>query len=319
MVDEMTKNFPAEVRFQLLGPVGAYVNSTPVDLGTRRERRLLVAFLSAPNRRILRRDLVDWVWDDPPANPNRALDEVVTDLRRKRLDPLGLADFLISNRDGWCQFAVPPECVDASCLDALARRATASGESRRRELLVEAVQLRHGEPLEDLDGRLIDGYREKLASAYRRVEILFNQCDVRHGRGAERLTDLERLYRSHPMETRVAGLYMCALHYAGIPADALRLFQHHRSLLDEHGLVVMPQLTALQVRILRAEANISPEADFFLGGPPVITPEPAEEPAQDARSGDTAESESRRAAVTNIVTGNITGTYVLFGIDNRSS
>ncbi|MEU7140390.1 BTAD domain-containing putative transcriptional regulator [Nocardia sp. NPDC046473] len=318
MANEMVKLPPGTVRFQLLGPVEARVSSTRVELGTPRERRLLVALLSSPGRRVPRDNLAHWVWDDPPDNAARKLDEPVSDLRRHHLSELGLADRLIS-KDGWCQFDIPADCVDVHLLRKLVDRATQFEDSRRRELLIEAMQLRHGEPLEDLDGSKISAYRDKLAADYRHAEILFNQFDVRNGRERDRLTDLERLYHARPQETRVAGLYICALHYGGLPVEALDVFQHHRKFLDKYGMAIPKQLTNLHERLLSGEDNISPQSDVFLGGQHIS------EQAQHEASVDEEDSNAKtpRQNATNIVNNTLTGDtradYMVFGFDNRSS
>lgn len=313
MTKEIEAGPPKMVRFDLFGSFEAYADGASVDLGAKRERRLLVALLSAESRRVSRSELVEWIWDDVPADPARACYEVASGLRRKCLDPLGLT---LVCKDGWYQLAVPGECVDVHRFRALTGRALEVDDDHRVELLDEALRLCRGVPLSGLDGRRIDAYRDQLTEDRRTVEVLGSQIDLRRRRGEERIPVLRRLLRERPDDSRVTGLLMYALHQFGSTAEAITVYHDHKEQLAENGVKVPPRLRDLHVRIARGDQDLSPEADVFLGGKAI--PSDAAEPIGDAGDDNAADAEQeRRAQVVNRILAPVTGRNVVFGIQNQ--
>ncbi|WP_344420319.1 AfsR/SARP family transcriptional regulator [Amycolatopsis minnesotensis] len=305
MTKEIAAVPPESVRFHLLGPIAANKDGDPVDLGAKRERRLLVALLSAAGRRVSRTELVEWVWDDVPADPTRALYEVVSDLRRKCLDALGLE---LAAKDGWYRLDVLPECVDVNRFRALIARALESADEDRLPLLEEALRLRRGVPLTGLDGRRIEAYRHTLVDDLRTVEVLISQSDIRRGRGEARVPLLKRLVRERPDDSRTVGLLMYVLHRLGSTAEAIAAYHGHRDRLAANGAKVPQSLRELHVRIARGDRDLSPEADVFLGGREIPSPSSAQD---DDREPD------RSARVVNTIHAPVTGENIVFGIQNQ--
>ncbi|GAB2631461.1 hypothetical protein GCM10027088_01870 [Nocardia goodfellowii] len=238
------------VRFKLLGSVEAEVDGGLADLGSPRERRLLTALLSAKGRPVLRNVLVDWVWDDLPKDPGQALNEVVSNLRTKRLKPIGLGDALI-NGGGTYLLKVPVEWVDVHRFHTLLDRAAQLDGNEARDLLYAAVQLGSTTPLAGIDGRKIDAYRERLAADYRNAQIRFCAIEVGAGRVLERIPQLESLFREMPDDALVTWIYMSGLHNVGRTDRALGVYGEHRRQVIELGLEVAPQVSQLQTRLLR--------------------------------------------------------------------
>ncbi|MBF6469956.1 winged helix-turn-helix domain-containing protein [Nocardia beijingensis] len=318
----------APVNFQLLGPFRAMHGSVEFELGGARERRLLIALLRSAGHWISREELVGWVWDHPPTKPLRALDEVASDLRAA-LAASGL-DGRFKSKAGLCRIEVRPDTVDAHRLRYLAARADEVRGVEHRDLLRAALGLRRGEPLEDVTGDRIDTYRRELAGRYRRVEIAFNQLEVRSGRAGGRLIELERLHEDEPADVLTAGLFICALHLVGNPTRAHAVLRAHRDQLVEVGLEVPRQIADLQQALYTGETDLGVAGAYFLGGP-LRPAEDDSEPAAEVESGgadETTDTAARplepgprvmmttNSGVVNSVE-SIRADYVNLGIDRR--
>ena len=263
MKKEIATRAPRSVSFQLLGPVEAYVDDQRVNLGTKRERCLCVALISAAGQPVSRGELGEWIWDGDRDNA-QALYEVTSDLR-KRLGTAGLSHAL-SSKDGWTKLDIPDEWVDVHQFDELIRQARIGSVDERYCLLGRALELRRGEPLAGLDGRRIEGYRDKIINDYRTAGVLFNQVAIKLGH--DQLTDLAHLFRAQPDDSRVAGLYMFALHQVGAKAEALSVYQEHKDRLVDLGTAVPLLLRNLHADI-HNDADRSAAARTILDGEPI--------------------------------------------------
>ncbi|MEO3804198.1 BTAD domain-containing putative transcriptional regulator [Nonomuraea sp. B1E8] len=246
------------VRFRLFGAVEAQVGDARIDLGTERERRLLAGLLAAKGRAVQRQKLLDWIWDDVPDCASGDLDKFMTRLR-SRLDGIGLGQALVS-KDRLCRLDVPADAVDVHRFRALVAQARDADDQRAADLLGEALELSDGEPLADLRGEVIDGYRHALNEERYAAELAFVQLELRRGHHHERMADVARLFLERPEDTTVAGLHMYALHLAGRQAEALRVHDEHRRRLKAIGLDVPRPLAELHERILRNDERLRPVA-----------------------------------------------------------
>ncbi len=73
-----------EVRIRLLGPIDAVVDGETVDLGGRRQRRLLLRLALATGRVVSESELIDSIWDESdawPTNPSNTVQQYVSRLR----------------------------------------------------------------------------------------------------------------------------------------------------------------------------------------------------------------------------------------------
>ena len=74
-------------------------------------------------------------------------------------------------------------------------------------------------------------------------------ADLRQGRHAELVAELEQRVAEAPLRERLHGFLMLALYRAGRQAEALRAYQHAREVLGEElGLDPGPELQALESR-----------------------------------------------------------------------
>lgn len=243
--------------FRLWGAVEAVVDGRAVDMGTQRERCLLVGLLVARSTPVPRDSLHRWIWDDAPESAADDVNKFMTNLR-KRLGALGLASALVS-RNGLCQLKIAESSVDAYHVKQAVTLASQSADEQAAELLDQALRLCDGEPLAGLATRRVDGYRRQLAADRLAAEIAYYQVELRLGRHHARIGGLTRMFDERPTDNMVTALTMCALFFAGRQSDALDVYRRHRNeLVDENGLDVSPELRELHERLLRQELTTDP-------------------------------------------------------------
>jgi DNA-binding SARP family transcriptional activator len=269
MTKAITFKPPEQVWFQLFGPVTAYADGREVPMGGQKERCLLAVLLLAKGKRVSRARLAQWLWDDAD-KPAQAIYEVVSAVRG-HLRLAGLGQKLV-NKGGMYELDIDPNNVDIHRFNSLTNPSPEVDDEHRQRMLGEALRLPVGEPLADLDGLMVESFRDQLSRKFRDTEIRYHQIDVRHGRHLDRIPDLDRLFRAAPEDARIAGLYMYALHQANRAVDALDVYAAHRNRLAASGIDPDQKLKDLQVSILRNEPDLSQHANTFLGGTPATAP-----------------------------------------------
>jgi hypothetical protein len=95
-------------------------------------------------------------------------------------------------------------------------------------LLTQALTLWHGEPLTGLSGDWVESERDRWQQERFTAEHDLIDAQLRLGHGDELVAQLATRTTQHPLDERVAGQYMLALHRAGRPADALGYYQQLR-------------------------------------------------------------------------------------------
>jgi predicted ATPase/DNA-binding SARP family transcriptional activator len=246
------------VRFGTLGPLEVTVDGRQVSLGGRRQRALLALLLLHANTVVSRHRLIDGVWgEEPPPSASESLDVYLYRLR-KLIGP----DRLRRQAGGYILRVEPGELDldDFHRLVASARQATdASDAVRSVRALAAALALWRGPPLADLsDEPFIQTEITRLVQA--RLVALEDrvEAELRMGRGAGLVAELQELAAEHPLRERLAAALMVALYRAGRQADALAEYQavRHR-LVDELGLEPGPELQELERRILQHDPALA--------------------------------------------------------------
>ncbi|MEO6084844.1 MAG: BTAD domain-containing putative transcriptional regulator [Umezawaea sp.] len=211
------------MEIELLGGVVVRDGGRPVDVGHARQRCVLAALLVEANEVVPAARLIDQVWGDEPPDTSRATLTTYVARLRRALAPFGLS---IRGRSGGYVLAVDPDAVDLHRFRALVARARAeSDDGRAAELFARALGLRRGTPLADIDGGWAATVRSGLERERHEAEL--DHVDVLLGLG-EHATVLEALAgreAAHPLDERVAGQAVLALHRAGRRADAV---EHYR-------------------------------------------------------------------------------------------
>ncbi|MDY0813379.1 AfsR/SARP family transcriptional regulator [Kitasatospora purpeofusca] len=280
------------LRFQVLGPVQAWLDGKQLALGSPQQQAVLTMLLLHAGRPVTTQDLVDGLWGDrPPTQAVAALRTYVSRLRtviEPRREVRRPAEFLVSVADGYA-LQIPAESLDMTVFEQLAvEAATARGAGdldNAHHLLVRSLALFAGRPLTGVPGPYADSQRLRLAE--RQVSVAEERCAVALDIGlhAEVVGELNALTAEHPLRERLRELLMLALYRCGRQAEALGVYTDTRKLLiDELGVEPGSGLSAMHSRILAADPALAlpaapapPAATRDEG--PAAPPAPAQLPA----------------------------------------
>ncbi len=243
--------------FRILGPLEVLDDDRKIELGGARQRAVLAILLLHRGETVSMDRIVDLLWGErPPATAVKTVQVYVSHLRRALVEQV-----VVSSRGGYA-LVVDAECVDALRFERLVDegRAASDDPARAAELLRSALAIWRGPALGDLGyepfaqdavARLEES---RLAAVEERAEV-----DLRLGRHAELVAELEGLVREHPLRERLRAQHMLALYRSGRQAEALESFQSaRRSLVEELGLEPGRELRALEQAILAQDPALDP-------------------------------------------------------------
>jgi DNA-binding SARP family transcriptional activator/tetratricopeptide (TPR) repeat protein len=267
------------VRIALLGEVTAEVDGRPVDLGPARQRCVLAALAVEAGRLVPAEQLVGRVWGaDTPRRGRATLHSHISRLRKVFAGELAI----VHRSNG---YALEPgrgeETVDLLRFRALCGQARDAGEdTRTAALLTDALALWRGEPLSGLSGEWVETERDRWRQERFAAEQDLVDARLRAGQGEELVAQLSARTARHPLDERVAGQYMLALHRAGRAAAALDYYRRLRErLVEELGTTPGTALQDLHRQLLAADPGLS-TTPASVAGPGVI---PQQVPAAPAR------------------------------------
>ncbi|MFE4611414.1 BTAD domain-containing putative transcriptional regulator [Streptomyces niveus] len=269
------------MRIFLLGPVRARTDdATPIDVGGVRLRMLLARLALDAGRPVSAHALVDGLWgEEPPAEAANAVQALVSRLRKalRSADGGGLIDSVA----GGYRLSVRADDVDAYRFEVLAARGRRDLAAGRLEeaatVLGTALGLWPGRG----DGAALADVRDAPfapAAAARLEEIRDTaaedrfDAELRLGRYAEVLADLEAAGAERPLSERLTGLRIRALSAAGRQSEALAVYEETRGrLAEELGVDPSAELREIHLALLRGE--------LAGAGSPAEAEEPARHPA----------------------------------------
>jgi DNA-binding SARP family transcriptional activator len=250
------------VKYRILGPLEV-AGVEPGVLRRPKPRALLALLLLHPNEVMSTDRIVEALWgEEPPAKAVGSLQNFVSALR-KALGP----DVLVTHPPGYV-LRVGPDELDLARFELLVKRAAGAPATERAELLQEALALWRGEPLADLtdepfalaEARRLEQLR--LAAVEEHVD-----AELALGSHARVIGELEALVRDNPLRERLRGQLMLALYRSGRQAEALRVYDEGRRLLDELGLAPGEELQRLQRAILQHDPDLDVAAGAGGGAP----------------------------------------------------
>ena len=239
------------LEYRILGPLEAWRDGEPIELGGPKQRALLALLLLRAGEVVSTDRLVDELWGEQP--PGKAVHTVQVFVSRLR-KALG-AGAILTRSPG---YLVAGE-VDLDRFRALvetARKRREEGEAQGAvETLTETLSLWRGAPLaefayEPFAARHIERLEEeRLAALEERIEL---QLEL--GRHAQLIGELEEHCSLHPLRERPHAELMLALYRSCRQSDALGVYQRlRRGLDDELGLQPSAELQALERRILKQD------------------------------------------------------------------
>lgn len=249
-------------RFAVLGPVRAWRGAEALPSGTPQQRALLAALLLRDGRTATAPELIDAIWGEDPPQQALATIRTYASRLRKVLDP-GL---LVTESGGYAIRLRATATLDLGVARSLAAEAetarTAGDRGLARTLLARALDLWDGEPLAAVPGPHAETERTRLAEWRLQLVETRLDLDLEVGQHAEAVSELTALTAAHPLRERLRELLMLALYRSGRQAEALAVYADTRRLLaDELGVDPCSELSALQQRILNADADLARAED----------------------------------------------------------
>jgi DNA-binding SARP family transcriptional activator/tetratricopeptide (TPR) repeat protein len=262
------------MRFAILGPLEVSgEDGQRLPLGGPQQRALLAVLLLNAGRVVSTDRLIECLWgEEPPAAARSLLQGCVAGLRRALKAGAGPdRQPLVTRAPGYC-VEVRPDELD---LDRFERLAAATQ-------LTEALALWRGPALDGLDGTALSACQADIARLEeRRLAVLEQRidADLRAGRHASLVGELESLVRAHPLRERLWALLMIALYRADRQADALAAYQRlRRTLVDQLGMEPSATLRRVQGAILSGTDPAKPDESTENAGTEPTRPVPAQLP-----------------------------------------
>jgi DNA-binding SARP family transcriptional activator/ABC-type transport system substrate-binding protein len=244
------------MEYRLLGPLEVLDgNGHRLPLGGVRQQSVLAALLLRADRTVALEQLVEQLWEEPPATAFRTVQVYVSRLRQEL--PAGA----IERRAGGYAFRLDSDQLDLRVFEQAAQegQAALAGNDceRAAQLLREALALWRGPALAGLTS---DALRREAAGLEElRLQVLEDrfEADLACGRHRELVPELQALVADQPFRERPRAQLMLALYRAGRPGDALELYRETRRLLvDELGMEPGEELRKLEQAILRQDDSL---------------------------------------------------------------
>ncbi|MGO1052846.1 BTAD domain-containing putative transcriptional regulator [Crossiella sp. CA198] len=249
------------LRFELLGPVRAWLDGAETDLGAPQQRALLGVLLLHEGTVATQDVLVEAVWGSaPPPAVGGMVRSYISRLRRALGDARPAS--VIRSVAGGYALATEPGQLD---LADFQQQLSAAREARRTgELDAEATALRaalelwQGLPLAGVRGEYAERERERLRQLRLTAAEDLAAAELELGRHVEAVSALTPLIIEEPLRERARVLIMLGLYRSGRQAEALELYQDAvRRFTDELGLDPGAELREMQRRILRADPGLT--------------------------------------------------------------
>jgi basic membrane lipoprotein Med (substrate-binding protein (PBP1-ABC) superfamily)/DNA-binding SARP family transcriptional activator len=251
------------VDFRLLGALEVSAGEVTADLGPPKQRALLAILLLHAGEILPIDRLIELLWgDSPPRTANHSIQIYVSNLR-KALEGLG-ANGVLSTRSPGYQLDAHADSIDIRQFEARVREGThklreGDPDTGAADLRA-ALRLWRGPALSDFT------YEEFAQPYIRRLHDLhldaieeLAAADLAAGRAGDVIALLDAAIREDPLRERSRELLMLALYRTGRHPEALRTYQHLRTVLDEElGLEPSPPLQRLQERILLHDPALMP-------------------------------------------------------------
>jgi DNA-binding SARP family transcriptional activator/tetratricopeptide (TPR) repeat protein len=224
------------MHFRVLGPLQAVSNGRRLRLGGPRQRAVLAALLSDPNRTLSRSRLIELVWDEPTPSAEANLRSYLSKLRTVLEEPGDDTPRILS--DQGFRLRVEPGELDLWDFDRHAERARrACGEGRTADAATEfahAMALVRGEAYQDVvAGSRFEGLRAALQEHLDQVTEQHIDLNMDLGAHTELVGQLRTLLAQRPLREHLAAQLMLALARSGRRGEALAVYRDTRAVLVE--------------------------------------------------------------------------------------
>ncbi|MFF4324131.1 BTAD domain-containing putative transcriptional regulator [Streptomyces sp. NPDC001568] len=263
------------MRFGVLGQLGVWTaDGTPVRVPELKVRTLLASLLVDAGRPVAGHRLIDDLWgEELPANPTRALQAKVSQLRRALDEAEPGARALIESQAPGYVLRTGDTTLDAAAFTALAGRARAATEpSVRAALFADALAVWRGPAFAGFEA---ETFTRAAADRLEEERLLVREeraeARLALGEHAELVGELAELVARHPLRERLRAAHLRALYGAGRQSEALAGYEDLRArLADELGLDPGPALAELRQAILTQDPGLTarPTRPAATAGPP---------------------------------------------------
>ena len=239
------------LEFRILGPMDVVGDGGSVNLGGPQQRRILALLLAEPGTVLTFDRMVDALWPagDSPPNARRSAITYVSRLRSV------LGDGIVHTSDVGYTIDSAQVNTDADRFVALVERARSLPPDRAAEILGDALALWRGPVFGDLHeewwARPIAGKLDEL-----RLTAMAERVDAMSANGwdGRAVAEASSLVDRYPLREQFVEQAMRGLHALGQTADALRVFQRHRTELGERtGLDPSSALVSLERSLVQGD------------------------------------------------------------------
>ena len=249
--------------FRLLGALEVSAGEVAADLGPPKQRALLAILLLHAGEILPIDRLIELLWgDSPPRTANHSIQIYVSNLR-KAFEGLG-AKGVLSTRSPGYQLDAHADSIDIRQFEAQVREGTRKLREGDPDTgtadLRAALRLWRGPALSDFTyEEFAQPYIHRLHDLHLDAIEELAAADLAAGRAGDVVPLLDAAIREDPLRERSRELLMLALYRTGRHPEALRTYQHLRTVLDEElGLEPSPPLQRLQERILLHDPALMP-------------------------------------------------------------
>ena len=242
--------------FRLLGPVCVCALDRVVDLGTPKQRTVLVALLVDAGRPVSVDTLIARVWgESPPTHARSAVYTHVMHVRRLVEEVPGPPVVVTRGAAGYT-IGVERDAVDVFRFQDLVERARDPDldDEQRLVLLRDAIALWAGRPLADLGGDWVERTREAWRRQYLDAAVAWARAELRCGDASCVPGPVRALATEYPLVEPLAAVLLQALGSVGRTAEALDYYAgFRRRLVEELGTDPGPEVRAVHQALLRGE------------------------------------------------------------------
>ncbi|MEO3821614.1 tetratricopeptide repeat protein [Plantactinospora sp. B24E8] len=239
------------VRIQVLGPMRAWYDDQPVELGPPGRRAVLGLLVLAGGQLVTLASLVDAIWGEtPPASAVNILQTHVKHLRRllePNRPPHSRSELLPYQGEGY-RLCVPADQIDLLRFRRLVRLAA---ERETVDPLVEALALWQGPPFADLPLLARHPRTTAVLREHRTALTRYAGMMLAAGAADRAITALEEAVAADPLDEAGQALLVRAYGAAGRRAQGFAAFHTaRRRLADELGVDPGPELAAAYTELL---------------------------------------------------------------------
>src|SRR5436190_14743021 len=209
------------MEFRILGPLEVLDDGRMLDLGGAKQRSLLAVLLLNASHVVSTDRLLDALWgEEPPETAAKAIQVYVSQLRRL------LGKERVETKAPGYLIRVDRQELDLRRCEVLLEQGRRAEPDLAATTLNEALALWRGRPLAEFE------YESFAQGEIARLEELRFVCleariaaDLRRGRHAEAVGELEALVVEQPLREHLRAQLMLSLYRSGRQAEALETYQ----------------------------------------------------------------------------------------------